>query len=157
MHQTTRTLLAVACCGTALLTLNCLAQADESQALKLPKFKITRAWDDPYPDRARRLDQQGRVLVEFEISSKGRVVDPKIVSAEPPGAFESTVTALVRGWKFDVPSNWESLGGTTHAFHAGFIFILRPCRTTGPCDVAPFPADTSITITGSRLPLGSGR
>ena len=137
--------------------LSSLTQADEPQSLKLPNLKSTRMLAAWYPDRARRLDQQGRVLVEFEISLKGRVVNPKIISAEPSDVFEGTVTALVRGWEYDVPSNWESSGGTTHLFRVGFIFLLRPCRATGPCNVTPFPADTSVTITGDRLPLPPGR
>jgi len=92
--------------------------------------------------------------VEFAISAKGRVTDFAVTSAEPPGVFDSVVTAYVRALQFDVPSDWEASGGAAHKFHFGFVFLLRPCRDGGPCqELEPLPADQSFTVKTEPLAL----
>jgi TonB family protein len=110
-----------------------------------------------YPAQALRLNQQGRALVEFSISARGRTSDVAIVSAEPPGIFDSTVAKFVRELQFDVPGNWMASGGPQHKYHLSFVFLLRPCRDPTPCDqIASFPADDTYTVTTAPLPAPSG-
>jgi TonB family protein len=131
-------------------------QADDAEGAKLPKFKPGAL--GYYPNAALRLSQQGRVLVEFEISPEGRAVDLTITSSEPQGVFDKTVTMYVLGGQFDVPSDWETSGGTHRRYHMSFLFLLRPCRATGPCEeLAPFPADGSVTVTRPPLALAHQR
>jgi TonB family protein len=144
----------LACCLAAGLSsaLCSSSRADQVDSPKLPKSKPSAAGVF-YPEKARRLNQQGRVLVEFAVSSKGRVVDTAIVSSEPRGAFEDAVKAYMKSVEFDVPRDWEASGGSQHKYHFSFVFILRPCRETVPCEEpAPFEADGAIKVTGSSLP-----
>jgi len=53
-----------------------------------------------YPMRARRLGIEGWVKVEFIVTREGRVRDIKVVSAEPKGVFESSVTRSVSQYRF---------------------------------------------------------
>ena len=53
-----------------------------------------------YPMRARRLDIEGWVKVEFIVTREGRVRDIKVVAAEPKGVFESSVTRSVSQYRF---------------------------------------------------------
>lgn len=53
-----------------------------------------------YPMRARRLDIEGWVKVEFIVTREGRVRDIKVVEAEPKGVFESSVTRSVSQYRF---------------------------------------------------------
>lgn len=53
-----------------------------------------------YPLRARRLGIEGWVKVEFIVTREGRVRDIKVVSAEPKGVFESSVTRSVSQYRF---------------------------------------------------------
>ena len=138
-------------------SLACIASnADEAAPLKVPHIKSFSGLF--YPNSAKRLDQQGRVLVEFAISPKGRVTDLVVASAEPPGVFDSAVTTYVRALQFDVPSDWGASGAASHKFHFSFLFLLRPCRETGPCqELEPLPADQSVTVKTAPLALPAGR
>lgn len=53
-----------------------------------------------YPPRAKRMGLEGRVTVEFTITTDGSVDDAKIVEAEPPGVFDRAVLRAIRRWKF---------------------------------------------------------
>ena len=146
--------LLIPCIVILLAYAQCLPSlADELQTLKLPSLRAGRSGVLLYPEPARRLNQQGRVLAEFQIAPNGHVVNLSIKSAEPEGVFDKTVTTYMRSLEFDVPKDWEVSAGSRHAFHLSFIFLLRPCRETVPCDeLLPFAADSSIKVTGSSLP-----
>jgi TonB family protein len=144
------------CLAAAFICVVCFPlHAEEAEALKLPKVKDYHGQDSWYPAPAQRLGQQGRVLVEFKISSKGRVVDLRIASAEPQGVFDSTVKKYMRALEFDVPGDWEASGGTNHKFHFGFVFRLQSCPgAVSRVEPVPFPADyRHITVTGSAICL----
>ncbi|MBV8910345.1 MAG: energy transducer TonB, partial [Gammaproteobacteria bacterium] len=86
---------------------------------------------DCYPLAARRLDIQGRVLVEFTISPTGRVPRaPTVLLAEEPEGrviLQTAASNYVRGMQFKVPTNWNAVGGPHHKFRVSFVFLLRPC------------------------------
>jgi TonB family protein len=131
------------------------SRADETAPVKVPHIKNFSGLF--YPNSAKRLDQQGRVLLEFAISAKGRATDLAVTSAEPPGVFDGVVAKYVQALQFEVPSDWEASGGARRKFHFGFLFLLRPCRDTGPCEeLEPFPADQSFTVKTAPLPLPTG-
>lgn len=133
------------------------AYADEGRSLRLPKLKSSEPTADSYPPAARRLGVQGRVLVEFTISPRGRVGSAPIVvmALEPEGQIILREAALsyLRSAEFDVPSDWEASGGPRHKFRFSFVFLLRPCREAGPCEEpAPyFGADRWFTIMASPV------
>lgn len=57
--------------------------------------------DPVYP--AGFLDKHlaGSVTLSFDVDARGRVQDPKVVSATPPGIFDATALAAVRQWYFE--------------------------------------------------------
>ena len=130
--------------------------SDEPQPQPIPHTKNSSGLF--YPAVARRLSQQGRVLVEFEISPKGQVVGLAVLSAEPQGMFDPAVTRYVQALQFDVPGDWEASGGTHHKYRLSFVFLLRPCTPSGPCqELEQFPADMPFKITTEPLPPPPGR
>ena len=106
-----------------------------------------------YPPTARRLNQQGRVLIEFAISPAGHVVDGELVSEEPNGFFGSSLLREIDGWRFHVPSDWESSGGSKRRFRISFVFTLKPCPTQPNCTLpVAYDADKAITVTARAIP-----
>lgn len=53
-----------------------------------------------YPPRAERSAIEGFVDIEFSVSKTGRVVDPRIVYAEPGSIFNRSALRAVRKWKY---------------------------------------------------------
>ena len=53
-----------------------------------------------YPIRASERGIEGWVVVEFTIDPTGKVVDPKIVSAEPPRIFDRAALRAIKKWKY---------------------------------------------------------
>ncbi|OUU35406.1 MAG: hypothetical protein CBC09_09155 [Cellvibrionales bacterium TMED49] len=56
-----------------------------------------------YPPKARKYKYVGEVIVAFSIGPDGKVVDPHIVDAEPPGIFERSALKYVRSWRYQPP------------------------------------------------------
>ena len=106
-----------------------------------------------YPAPARRLNQQGRILVEFSISPTGQLTDAELIAAEPQGFFGTARLEELRRWRFDVPSDWESSGGNRQRFRLSVVFALKPCPG-GPNCVAPvaYDADLKVTISAGSIP-----
>jgi TonB family protein len=127
------------------------SHAEQADSFKLPPH-ILSLHGTFYPDSARRLNQQGRVLVEFAISSQGRAIDPSIVTAEPQGIFEQAAQSYVNALAFEVPADWDASGGSRHRFRLSVVFALRPCPEKAPCgEPAQFPADASVKLTAGSF------
>src|SRR2546430_16267666 len=83
--------LILSCLGAMLICMiDPAGHAEAAGLLKLPKLKTSEPTADFYPPAARRLGIQGRVLVEFTISPRGRVsYPPTVILAEPEGRIRS--------------------------------------------------------------------
>jgi TonB family protein len=128
-----------------------------TKPLELPHLKTPAPTAAYYPFRAVRQNQEGRVLVEFKISQKGRVSALAVTLAEPSGAFDAAALHYMHDLQFDVPIDWAASGGTNRSFHFGFIFLLRPCQATWPCEEpARYSADRSFWIIQAPLPPPQG-
>jgi len=53
-----------------------------------------------YPEDARSQGIQGAVVVRYDVSKEGRVVNAQVVSAKPAGVFDQAALDAVRGWRF---------------------------------------------------------
>ncbi len=53
-----------------------------------------------YPPEARAAGIEGRVTVAYGISVDGRVINARVVAAEPAGYFEDAALAAVRSWHY---------------------------------------------------------
>lgn len=56
-----------------------------------------------YPATALEKGIEGKVVIEFALSSDGTVREMQVVSAEPAGVFEQAALASMRGWIYSVP------------------------------------------------------
>jgi len=54
-----------------------------------------------YPIRAQERGIEGWVQVEFTISPRGTVVDPKVTAYEPSSIFNQSALRAVRRWKYN--------------------------------------------------------
>ena len=54
-----------------------------------------------YPRSASRRNIEGVVRVAFTITKDGRVFNPKVLSASPPGVFENAAIKAIKKWKFN--------------------------------------------------------
>lgn len=62
--------------------------------------RILRKVEPCYPAGARASGVTGSVSVRFLVDVQGRVLDPEVVSADPPGVFELSALSAVRKWRF---------------------------------------------------------
>lgn len=54
-----------------------------------------------YPRMASRRNIEGSVRVAFTITKDGRVANPRVLSANPPGVFEKAALKAIKKWKFN--------------------------------------------------------
>jgi TonB family protein len=128
---------------------------DAGAPVAIPRLLGTSA-EPMYPSKAVRLNQQGRILVEFSISSRGRLVDARLIAAEPESLFGEELVAGLQSWRFAVPHDWESSGNTARRFRVSVIFVLKPCPESESC-IDPEPYDSDLTVTVSRPPVPKPR
>ncbi len=57
--------------------------------------------DPTYPIRAKERGIEGWVQVEFTISPRGTVIDPKVVAYEPSSIFNQAALRAIRRWKYN--------------------------------------------------------
>lgn len=56
-----------------------------------------------YPAQARADGVEGEVVVRYAVSEEGLVVNPTVVSAEPPGIFDVAALTAVASWRYSAP------------------------------------------------------
>ena len=56
-----------------------------------------------YPDGARAARIEGLVVVRYDVTAEGGVVNAVVEAADPPGYFEDAALAVVRSWRFRPP------------------------------------------------------
>ena len=65
------------------------------EIVKTPKLK--------YPRRAQRLDVEGFVMVGFDLSKDGEILDLRVVDSQPRLMFDKSALKFVGGFKFSMP------------------------------------------------------
>ena len=56
-----------------------------------------------YPRKALRLAKEGYVIVEFDVSADGDVIDPFVLEGEPAGLFDRAAMKSIRKWIYQPP------------------------------------------------------
>jgi TonB family protein len=80
-----------------------------------------------YPTAAKDARVQGRVLVAFNISKRGKIEKENVVEAEPLGAFEESALSVLKKIKFTVPDNWDDIAGPLQRYRLSVLFKISPC------------------------------
>lgn len=62
---------------------------------------LIRAVPPEYPRAAERREMEGVVQVSIEVDADGNVTGVQVLSATPPGIFDSAATNAVKRWKFE--------------------------------------------------------
>jgi TonB family protein len=53
-----------------------------------------------YPPEARAAGTEGYVIVRYDVDAEGRVINPRVVQAEPVGVFDAAAIETVSSWRF---------------------------------------------------------
>lgn len=53
-----------------------------------------------YPEEAKAKGIEGRVVVRYDVTADGSVVNAVVEAAEPPGMFDEAALNAVRSWRF---------------------------------------------------------
>lgn len=116
---------------------------------EMPLFLMGSQVGRLYSDRARRLGEQGIVLLEFNIDGGGVAQGVKVKDGANADLAD-TAKSLLKSGGFKVPQGWEQGGGSKQSFTMEFRYELR-CPPDHPLpEVVP---DAQVeTICGSTLP-----
>ena len=69
------------------------------------EMDVERQYQAPasYPRTALRLAKEGYVIVEFDVSADGDVIDPFVLEGEPAGLFDRAAMKSIRKWIYQPP------------------------------------------------------
>ena len=84
------------------------------EIVKTPKLK--------YPRRAQRLNVEGYVLLGFDLSKDGEILDLRVIESQPRLVFDKSAMKFVSGFEFAVP---EEDGNTVPATNISFRVRFR--------------------------------
>ena len=84
------------------------------EIVKTPKLK--------YPRRAQRLDVEGFVLLGFDLSKDGEILDLRVIESQPRLVFDKSAMKFVSGFEFAVP---EEDGNAAPATNISFRVRFR--------------------------------
>ena len=56
-----------------------------------------------YPAAAKSQGIEGVVVIRYDVSVEGMVINASVVSSEPTAVFDSAALAAVRSWRFNAP------------------------------------------------------
>jgi TonB family protein len=124
--------------------------SQDQLVLKLPPYHVIQRGPPVgmYPMQAARLQQQGRVLVQFDISAEGRATNITVVSSEPHRVFDKTASEMVGAWAFDLPADWAGSDASRHHYTLSVIYHLGACPSASSCDgIEAYPSDTQMAVT----------
>ncbi|AGC03708.1 tonB family C-terminal domain protein [Candidatus Blochmanniella chromaiodes str. 640] len=54
-----------------------------------------------YPNRAKILNVEGKVIVQYDVNARGKIDNMCILSAVPPGMFEESIRSAMRRWVYE--------------------------------------------------------
>jgi len=134
--------------GAALMCLVCNVRAQQAPGgFKLPPMNFSQN-PNYYPSSALKRSVQGRVLLDFTITRRGKIDGVTIIDSAPESMFDSAAKKALGDIVFTVPGDWESSGATLHHFTLSFVFKIYPCPTNPCFDLQPHTnADDFFIVT----------
>jgi TonB family protein len=79
--------------GLLLIVSACMTQENRQP-------EITAAGGLVFPPAAKEQRVEGYVVVSYDVTAEGTVVNAKVVESAPPGIFDEAALAAVRTWRF---------------------------------------------------------
>ena len=101
-----------------------------------------------YPDQAKRLEAQGRILLGFQINDRGRATRISIESAEASKILSDSAVAILKEFVFERPAAPASAAAGSEQYRISVVFELEPCGGPPNFDVKH---DARISLGRSRL------
>jgi TonB family protein len=112
---------------------------------KLPRLQPIR--EDRYPPASRRLGEEGRVLIEFNLDKLRRAFAPRISQSEASPRLDEAARMVIKNLQFD-PSDHRQ-PPPTYTYRVTVIFCLQP----GHCDeLMPFPGTEPVFVKATKPP-----
>ena len=139
-------LLGALCTSSPAFSDEVPAAESQSQAV-MPKVKSL-GKGIYYPDQAKRLEAQGRILLGFQINDRGRATRISIESAEASKILSDSAVAILKEFVFERPAAPASAAVGSEQYRMSVVFELEPCGGLQHFDV---PKDARISVCGSRL------
>lgn len=126
-----------------------VAAANESTPAARPKLPPAKGIDNVlyYQEEARRSGREGRVELEFNIGADGKANHVAVLLADDQGLVRDA-RELLRAIRFDVPSDWPTLGLGSTRYRLGMVYCLPP---SGQNEQFP-EAISKMIITAARVP-----
>jgi TonB family protein len=124
--------------------------ADQSDAVTsepstLPKIKTSKGLY--YPDRAKLLGQEGKVIVAFDIAENGQATNSSLVFSDN-NLFVKPSMDFVASLSLELPKTESGTEIRQARYRIGFVFCLPPSSLDDTFAVPVIP----VVVSGSRIP-----
>lgn len=109
--------------------------------------KVLPISEDRYPPASRRLGEEGRVLIEFNLDGHRRTVAPRVTKSAGGARLDVAALRLIQDLPFDPSDHQKPSSGLT--YRVTVIFCLKP----GHCDdLVPFPGTEPMLVKATKPP-----
>ena len=111
----------------------------------LPKLLPISA--DRYPPASRRLGEEGRVLVEFNLDKHGRALAPRVIRSEASARLDTAALRVIENLPIDPTDHHKPM--PSDLFRVTVLF----CLTAGHCaELVPFANTEPVRVTATKPP-----
>lgn len=114
-----------------LLCMSCVVVLGGCVSSSYRPFQILSTGDLVYPEEAKKARITGTVTVRYDIQVDGTVTNVSVVSAEPPGVFDSEAVRYVRTWVY-LPARTDGTPQVTENVESDITFKLAELMDDPP-------------------------
>ncbi len=83
-----------------LLGFSGIAQSSDQMADNFKYYTLEKRVNPDYPSRALRTGREGYVVIEFNVTPDGEVVNAVVIEASPKNLFERSALKAVKQWQY---------------------------------------------------------
>lgn len=94
-------------------------------------FRLLTTGDLIYPEEAKKAGITGSVTVRYDIQVDGTVTNVSVVSADPPGVFDSDAVSYIRTWVY-LPARKNGIVQVTENVESDVTFKLAELMQDPP-------------------------
>ena len=114
-----------------LLCMSCVVVLGGCVSSSYRPFQILSTGDLVYPEEAKKARITGTVTVRYDIQVDGTVTNVSVVTAEPPGVFDSEAVRYVRTWVY-IPARKDGAPQVTKNVESDITFKLAELMDVPP-------------------------